>query len=64
MPVGYRNLNEPCPNCQNNEDIREEEECRNYKGPHLITHRKDRCAVCGNKLKGKGEEDKDKQRKD
>lgn len=60
MPVGYRNLNEPCPNCESIDDIRkEEEECRNYRGPHLITHRKDRCAVCGNKLKEKerGEED-------
>ncbi len=39
--------------------------CRNYKGPHLITHRKDRCAVCGNKLKDSGgEKVKNKQRKD
>jgi len=45
--------------------LNERDQCRNYKGPHLITHRKDRCAVCGNKLKEKGEErDKDKQRKE
>lgn len=45
--------------------LNERDQCRNYKGPHLITHRKDRCAVCGNKLKENREErDKDKERKE
>ena len=47
MPVGYRNLNNPCLRCQG----KKPKDCDNYNGPHLVTHRKDKCAVCGAKLK-------------
>ena len=58
MPGGYNNLNNRelldavLALCDEVEHLKKAvEECRNYNGPHLVTHRPDKCAVCGHKVK-------------